>query len=142
MSKANGVIDSLDDNQKKAFWDHVIDGYNDQPNLRTYALFSCIQSAVDSHDQDVLLADTALVHHMAACGWVILGYNRDQSIPLEDSWHDYILNHVFDGFVRMLVRAVRVGKTYERNGWTLVYGFRIPDWFVEWAKGNDSFDPD
>lgn len=142
MSKANGVMDYLDDGQKNAFWEHIIDGYNGQSNLRAYALFSCIQSAVDSHDQDVLLADAALVHHMAACGWVILGYNSDQPIPLEDSQHDYILNHVFDGFVRMLVRAVRVGKAYERNGWTLVYGFRVPDWFVEWAKGNDSFDPD
>lgn len=111
-----------------------------RPNLEVRALFDAIQAAFTSTTNKRFtdyrwVTDPEMVAMLAACAWVALEYNREQEIPLDSSDHDYIGLRLLRYFMYTLAAGVRAGATWRDGEGKTHFGcFRLPDWFVDWAR--------
>ena len=128
----------------KRFMDYIVSRHRDEDYSRSFglnreakALFSAIQEAFIGvvNDRGLVVVHKDLVSHLAACASVALNYNKDQSIPWDESDHDYIIRHVLRGFVATLVNAINASQVRQRRDGEMYFGcFPIPDWFIAWAQ--------
>ncbi|MFH0951808.1 MAG: hypothetical protein V1838_01315 [Patescibacteria group bacterium] len=134
------MLRNLDDRQEK-FVQHCVDqrygphADPDKKNLEAECIFWSLQNAISdglSYHYEDMKVPAVLVHHLTACAWVSLEYDKEQQIPWDGAEHDFILKNVINFFMYMLAEAIRNNTAVELKPGRLYHGgFPIPDWFVE-----------
>lgn len=112
----------------------AIPSHPDSPNHEARSLFDAIQLSFDGScaGGDLVAVDPYLLHNLAACARVALGYDTGVEIHWND--HDSILNRTFNGFAHTVIRAIQEGRIKEIEGKVHLGGLLIPDYFVVMAK--------
>ena len=123
--------------KEKDFFKYLMYQYpSNGPNRDAVSLFRSIQAASISGREFKIPVE--LLETLAACAWVSLEYDKNQTIPWEEGDHDYIIIRTFRGFISMAIGAIK-----DKNFWKdksdeeefiMIGSFYLPTWAYEWLK--------
>jgi hypothetical protein len=105
-------------------------------NWQAQAIFIAIKYMFDgSGAGHYVTTDSYLVHNLAACAEIALGYNVNEEIPWDKGDHDHIIVRTLNGMVQTLIHAVQTDCVKKVGDKTYFGHFEIPEWLIDEAKG-------